>query len=284
MRNFNFLCVLIIVVLNLLACGESTKERQQRETIDSLQNENYQGRMNYEDLQQYLAIIASGLDSISMEENELLMKNTPGENMGYNKQRMKQQLSHVREILARHRDRIDELEKKLASGTGDAKRLHTIITALKQQLEQKDKELAQLRVELDDSKKSISELRNTVTKMQNVQDEQQNTIAEQESKIQKQEEKINNAYVLIASKKQLKSKGLLSGGFLKKKKVDYSNIDLSAFQKIDIRKTLTIPVPQKYKILTPVPAGSYSVSGGTLKILNPEKFWSASNFLIIQID
>lgn len=275
-----FCCML----LSLASCGESAKERMQREAIDSLENANALGRMDYEDLQSYLAIIANGLDSISLEENEIIVGNGDVEN-GYNRQRMQQQLSHVREILARHRNRIEELEQKLAAGQGDAKHLHTIIVALKQQVAQKDAELAQLRADLDDSRKSVSELKSTVNQMREIQEEQNSKIQEQQEKIQSQADQINNAYVRMASKKQLKKEGLLEGGnLLKRAKVDYSRIDLSLFDVIDTRTTTQISMPRKVKILTPMPEGSYRIDAGTLYITNPELFWSVSNFLIIQTD
>lgn len=287
--------LLIIMLLSIsFSCSESAKEKQQRETIDSLRYENMQGQMDYEDLQQYLTIIADGLDSISIEEGEIFI-NTPGESLANNKQRMKQQLEHVRELLSRHRDRIDELERLLATQQGDAKKLHTIVVSLRQQLDQKDQELAQLKSDLDNSRKNITALRNTVTQMQNVQETQEQTIQDQQATIQEQQatidtqaEQMYRAYIKIGTKNELKSEGLLSGGFLKKTKVDYSKIDLSTFQSIDTRTTNTISLPKKYKIMTTVPKNSYKVektdNGNTLYILNPQSFWSVSNFLIIQID
>ncbi len=287
--------LLIIMLLSIsFSCNESAKEKQQRETIDSLRYENMQGQMDYEDLQQYLTIIADGLDSISIEEGEIFI-NTPGESLANNKQRMKQQLEHVRELLSRHRDRIDELERLLATQQGDAKKLHTIVVSLRQQLDQKDQELAQLKSDLDNSRKNITALRNTVTQMQNVQETQEQTIQDQQATIQEQQatidtqaEQMYRAYIKIGTKNELKNEGLLSGGFLKKTKVDYSKIDLSTFQSIDTRTTNTISLPKKYKIMTTVPKNSYKVektgNGNTLYILNPQLFWSVSNFLIIQID
>ena len=60
--------------------------------------------------------------------------------------------------------------------------------------------------------------------------------------------------------------------------------DASLFQSIDIRQTQVFNVPEKSKILTPVPDGSYSFINGTLTITNPELFWSISNYLIIQTE
>lgn len=274
---FIFFSTIMVIAVS---CGESSKEREQREQIDSLENANAQKAMDYEDLQKYLSIIADGLDSISIEEKELFVSPGPTSTEKYNKQGMKQQLDKVREILSRHRERITQLEHQLSNSTGDAKKLHTIITALKQQLAEKDKELEQLRMELDDSRKSIEDLQQKVSSMQSIHDDQQNTIEEQQATI----DKLNKAYIKIATKKELKRDGLLSGGFLKKTKIDYSSIDLSLFETIDMHLTTTISVPDKIKILTPVPEGSYRISNNTITILNPDLFWSLSNFLIIQTD
>lgn len=283
----------IIAILGILqltlfiySCGESGKERDQRKLIDSLEAVNAQGRMEYEDLQAYLSIIAEGLDSISIEEKELLTNNTPGENMGFNRQRMQQNLSHVREILARHRDRIDELEKKLNYEGSTARNLKIIITALREQIESKDRELAQLKADLEDNRKSIAMLTSQVQLINEEKEVQAQTIQNQQETIDRQAEKIYKGYIKIASKKELKASGLLTGGFLKKSKIDYSQIDLKAFKEIDVRKYKVINLPKKSKILTSVPQGSYSLTstsnGSRLEITDPEKFWSVSNFLIIQ--
>lgn len=268
----------------LSSCGESSKERQQRELIDSLQNASAIAKHDYENLQRYLSVIANGLDSISLEEKEIFLTASPNSNEKYNKQNMKQQLDKVRDILARHRERINQLESQLADGQSESNNLRVIISTLKKQLEEKDKELAELRAELDDSKKSISELRTKMASMQVIQDNQQTMIEDQLATIEGQNEKLNKAYVKIATKKELKKLGLLSGGFLKKSKVDYSNIDLTDFETIDTSQTTNIKFPAKGKILTPVPEGSYSISNGTLTIIDAGKFWSLSNILIIQTD
>ena len=118
----------------------------------------------------YLSIIAEGLDSISIEEKELLVNNTPGENMGFNRQRIKQNLDHIREILARHRNRIEGLEKKLNTANGDTKHLRTIISALREQIESKDRELVRLRADLEDNRKSIAMLTSQVQQINKEKD------------------------------------------------------------------------------------------------------------------
>lgn len=277
-----------VMTCGLWSCGESAKEREQREKIDSLQNENVVGQMRYEDLEEYLTIIAEGLDSIELGEDDMRLSMAPGENTTPNKRLMKEKLERVQNIVDRHRTRIAELEQKLANQEGDAKKLHTIVSSLQKQLAQKDRELADLRAELDDSRRDVANLRSTITEMEVVQNAQEQTIEDQKNTIQQQADKMNTGYIKMATKKELKAEGLLTGGFLKKKKVDYSQIDLSKFKSVDIRSTQTISLPKKFKLLTPVPEASYVVesngSGNTLQVTDPALFWSVSNFLIIQID
>jgi len=287
--SFFFVVLLIGLTIVFTACGESATERAQRHMIDSLENVNAQARMDYKDLQQYLSIIAGGLDSISIEEHELQAYSAGAERRGLNRQMMKHQLNHVRDLLSRHRERIAILEQKLDVGNKDAQNLRIIIFALRRQVDEKEREIEKLRIDLENNRKSMSELTGQMQQMQEVQEEQMQTISEQNETIQHQADKLNKGYIKIASKKELKSVGLLTGGFLKKSKVDYSRIDLNLFQCVDIRITERIDLPEKVKILSPMPKGSYEIKpgengGNVLHILDMKAFWSVSRFLIIQIN
>ena len=288
MKTLLKLFVIVLLPFYLMSCGMSKRERQQWNTIDSLQTENIKISMDYADLQEYLRVIAEGLDSISIEERELLINVTPGENLGMNRQRMKQKLNHVREILSRHRERIATLEARLNSENMELKSLRTIITTLRQQLDEKDRELDKLRLDLNNSRKSLAELTEQVQKISEENLAQSQTIQEQQETIEKQADVINLGYVKIATKKELKDIGLLTGGFLKKKRIDYSNIDKSKFNEVDIRSFTSIDIPKKAKVLSNVPSGSYKIENGTtgdvIQILDVDKFWSVSHFLIIQTD
>ena len=287
--SFVFATMLLLNGVLFTSCGESSKERVQREMIDSLKNVSYQNKMNYEDLQRYLYVIAEGLDSISIEEKELFLKNGDIEGKGLNRKRIQQNLAHVRDILSRHRERIAELEQKLENGDETHRQLRTIITALRQQLDAKDKELAQLKADLESNKKSITALTAQIKNLGEEKEDQAQMIQEQQELIKEQNDKLNNVYIKIGNKKELKKLGLLSSGLLKKTKVKYENIDLSQFEQVD-RSFNNISLPKKVKILTPVPSDSYEMvddtkTGGKMLVVTDSiKFWSLSKFLIIQTD
>lgn len=287
-----YLLMATLTTFSFFSCGEKSGSQGNgdQSKIDSLENANTLGQMDNDYLRQSIAMLAEGLDSITAGENEVLNGENP--ELGGNRltrQEMKEKLANVRDVLARHKDRIAELEKQLASakesGSKEAKNLQTIITALRSQLDQKDKELEQLRADLDNSRKSIKEMAGKMEQMNNKMAEMENVQAEQSRTIEAQAEMMNYVYVKIGTKDELKDLGIVTGGnLLKKSKVDYSNINLARFDRKDKRKFTTIPLPKKYKIMTPQPASSYEVVNGQLRILNVEQFWNASNFLVIKID
>ena len=89
-----FACGLLLPMGFLSSCGDSSKEREQRYVIDSLENANFQLKMDHEDLQRYLSVIADGFDSIAIQEKELLPTNDI-EGGRINRQRIKQNLEQV---------------------------------------------------------------------------------------------------------------------------------------------------------------------------------------------
>lgn len=283
-----FACGLLLPMGFLSSCGDSSKEREQRYVIDSLENANFQLKMDHEDLQRYLSVIADGFDSIAIQEKELLPTNDI-EGGRINRQRIKQNLEQVQEKLLRNRERIDALEQQLQNGNANTSKLKSIISALRQQLDEKEQEIIKLKATLEGNKKDVAVLKKQLAKMNEEQQVQENLIQEQKEMIEEQQKQMSSGFVKIGTKKELKKLGLLSGGFLKKTKVDYSQIDISLFDEVDLNTKSSFALPSKYKIMTPVPAGSYNITrdasgGNILEVTDPAKFWSVSKFLIIQID
>ena len=276
--------MLVVMVTGLSACGNKTEQMQN--TIDSLQTALQQREGDYGQLNEFLTVIAEGLDSISAQEGNIFGGNP--ESPTLSRDQVKRNLAEFRQTLARQRERIAELEKQLAAGKGNLAQLRTIVATLKEQLAAKEAEAEELRAQLEDSNKSVAELQSHVAALSQravVQDEK---IAAQGDILRAQDEALNEGFVRIGTKAELKAAGLLTGGGLfSKKKVDYQNLDQSLFQKVDIRQATEINIPaKKVKVLTPAPADSYTVQpvgdGNVLTITNPARFWSASKYLIIQ--
>ena len=283
MKLFKNLLFFAIAALIASSCGQKTEKLQAQ--VDSLQNALAERDSDYGRLNDFLTVISDGLDSIAVQENTLLVCNP--ESPMPNKEQMKLGLRQLKETLQQQRERIASLEKDLKAGRGDAQKLRTIITALKNQIEQKDAQISDLLAQMEQGNIQIGELTAQVSALTQQTEEQQTQITQQTEAMMAQDQALNEGFIKIGTKQELKAAGLLSGGFMKKSKVDYAQVDRSQFQTVDIRQVTEIPIPSRSpKLLTPVPAGSYTLqqdgTSTTLVITDQTKFWSISNFLIIQ--
>lgn len=284
MKKLVFLSVVAVVAMVMASCGNKADELQKQ--VDSLQTALQQQTGDYNRLNEFLTVVSEGLDSISAQENGLLARNP--ESPLPSRSEMKEGLSHLKNTLQEQRERIAKMEKELAAGRGNIKNLQGIIKALKEQIEAKDAQITELLAQLEQSNISIEQLTTRVGNLTQQNVLQEVKIAEQEEVMAAQDQMLNEGFIKIASKKELKDAGLLTGGGLfSKKKVDMSKVDQKLFQKVDIRNVKEIPIPSKKPIIvSPNPQDSYYLEPDgdktILTIKDPGKFWSVSNFLIIQ--
>ena len=284
MKKIVYYVIAATIVVMATSCNGGSNPT--KEQLDSLQTAYDQRNADYNELNEFLSVIATGLDSIALQEGQIL---TPGESPALNREQIKKNLDAYKQTLDTQRQRIDELEKKLKTGNANSAQMKTIIASLKQQLAQKDEEIAQLRKQVDDQNVDINSLKENVENLRQHNEMQAGLIVSQQETILSQDASLNTAYIKIATKKDLKEAGLLTGGFLKKTKVDFTKIDKSLFRAVDIRDVEKIDIPaEKAKVMTPQPENSYRIDkigkNNVLSIINPEKFWGVSNFVIIEID
>ncbi len=282
----------MFILLSAISCkNERVDMSDYVRERDSIMQENQTKTQQLDELNGVLATIATGLDSIAIQEN-ILFTNKGRDGVMLNRQQIAENLKGMADILARQRAKIKMLQDSLANkNTSEGvERLQKVVKFLNQQLAEKDQVIQSLRADLNNSKKDITQLRASLSDMKT-----RVTNAEKKTQVlttvlSKQDEVINECYVKIGTKKQLLAAGLLKGGFLQKKKVSYEDVDKSKFNAVDIRKFREITLKSSNpKILTPQPSNRsfhFEENGdGTcaLVITNPTLFWSVSNFLIIQL-
>ena len=272
-----------IVVMSTSCNGGSASMKEQ---LDSLQTAYEQRNADYNELNEYLGVIATGLDSIALQEGQILKS---GESPTLNREQIKQNLDAYKQTLQNQRERIDAMEKKLKTNQKYSAHLRSIIATMKQQLAQKDEEIGNLRKLVDDKNVDIARLKENVQTLTQRNEMQAGLIVSQSETITAQDAAMHTAYVKIGTKKELKELGLISGGFLKKSKVDFTKVDKSLFKVVDIREASQIEIPaKKAKVVTPQPKDSYRMDlvqqSLVLTVINPDKFWGVSDFVIIQVD
>ena len=281
-----FACMTIIMV----SCTSDKNKEIERlnAQVDSLQRANDQNQSSMNDMLSFVNVLADGLDSIAKQENVLFYSNKGPEGIYVDREQLKKNLEMFEQTLLYQRERISSLSDSLKQKGMSVEKMNRLVKYLNSQIDQKDELIASLRSDLNNKNLSIAQLRQRVQLLT-----ENNTILSEKVETQKkalvtQSEIINECYVKIRTKKQLTDLGIISGGLLKKTKVNTDNIDKSSFMRVDIRSFTEVPINSANpKILTQMPASSYRIekhgNTSTLYILDPTAFWSISNFLIIQI-
>lgn len=238
-----------------------------------------------------MAEIAFCLDTIAVHE-KVIIAGIDEEGNRLSRKGIRNRLEILAQVISEQKEKLGVLEEKFSNSTLQIGKLHSIIEFLENSLSQKDAEVERLKAEVNSRNFSVAALEEKVSLMSDTISEERATNTVQKQQIAKQDALLNEVYYVIGNDDQLVSKGILKkeGKILKKKKVDFSNINKSSLTKGDIRTLKAISIRGKSpKILSDVPKGSYSLDKNsddsyTLRITDPNSFWSANNrILIIQI-
>lgn len=273
-------------LLLLGSCGQSAKMQEQ---IDSLTNIIQMQESQLQSTSTFIDLMNVSMDSV-LNADGLFIVGADKEGVPSNAAKMKANIDAYGDMLNAQRERIAELEQQIKDNNDAAsQKMKTMIAKMKAQIDAKDAEIAVLREEIANNRLNIAELEqknNTLTQNVNVLTAQ-NRI--QQEQLDYANAKISTGYYIVASKKELKNMGILTGGsLLKKSKLDLQDADLANFNKLNVHQNKIIQIPAKSaKILTPNPADSYTIQNnndGTCSLIieNVERFWSVSNYLVVQ--
>lgn len=270
------------------SCTEKTKPLETQ--VDSLRQVCRQQETALHDMSDFMATVSSGLDSLAVHEAGLLLTNQGEGGAVLTKQELKKRLDEFGAYVGKQKMELESLRKQLEQSESEhAEQMRKLLENYEQQLTDKDQMIASLRKEIEQNKKDISKLKTDVSLLSSAKKKLETIRDEQEQTLKNQDEILNQAYVSVGTTKELKAKGILTGGFLAKKKVDPSKMNASNFNSIDIRKYNNVTLnSKKPKLMPQRPASSYTLTpkgDGTsvLTITDPATFWGVSNFLVIRL-
>lgn len=284
-RTFTYIYILIGVI-----AISSCYHKKDQATIlglvserDSLANVLYNRDSMVLAMNSYIGIIASSLDSIKTAE-QIYTLTRDVEGKALSRDVIQDNLNLLESVIKRQRNRIAELDSVLKVTSDSVGYYRQIISYLYAQIDQKDEQINQMRQELNQKDRTITVLKERVNTIQ--QNLEQVETANQEM-IDNNERIQNTGYILAASKKELQAMGVIERGLFKKKNVNYSNIETNRFDLVDKRTFTEISFEDDIKVLSSMPEDSYTITdiqgGVMLRITNPERFWSLTSYLIIQL-
>lgn len=204
---------------------------------------------------------------------------------------IRENMAFIQRTMQLNRDRIAELQKQLQNTNINAANLKETIETLQQQVNEKQQQIEALTAELAKKDVVIQEQAGKINSLNSEKD----ALAQDKSNLQeandakartisKQDKDLNRAWYVFGTKKELKEHNILKNGDVLTR--SYSKNYLT---EVDIRNLKSIPLGSKSaKLLTTHPSGSYTLERDanklyTLRITDPQTFWSVSKYLVILV-
>ena len=268
------------------------KKSQLQVENDSLKMELNQRNAELDEMLGTFNEISEGFRQINAAENRVdLQRGAVAEGSLTAREQIASDIEFIRAQMEENKQQIAKLQQMLKTSKNTSAQLKRAVEQLTQELEAKAQRIEELQAELASKNIRIQELDAAVSDL--TSQKEQLTI-ENEAKAQtvaQQDKTLHTAWFVFGTKKELKDQNILSGsGLFKKGEVmKDENVNKDYFTEIDIRTTKEIKLYSKSAdVLTSHPAGSYELEEDdkgqlTLKIINPEQFWSVSKYLVIQV-
>lgn len=284
------LVLLFISTLFLFSCGGNQAELSAE--LDALKQENAELKLETEQLDekeallteysQFIMDIQNNLNSIRDKENKVLMPQN-GEGIQQSAESIKSDLQQLGALLADNKKKIASMNSKLKNSQGQLNELETIVRSLTKQAEEREVKILGMKSELSDMGVAFDELMATYVNNLAV-------IADKNETIEEQDIALHTAFYAYGTKTELKDNnvitsegGLIGIGKTKKLKDDFNK---QYFTEVNTKELNEIALGvKKADIITTHPAGSYELIGEEtiekIKIINADKFWSVSKYLVI---
>lgn len=280
------LSVTLIAILSLAFVGcqgnKQSADSAERAQTDSLRQVISQKDNEINDMMGTLNEIQDGFNEINAAENRVTI--AKGGERANKEQQIRENIQFIAKTMKHNRELIAKLRNQLKQSSVKGDALKNTLESLSKQLEEKDKQLQQMRAELDAKDIHITELDEAINNLHTNVNNLANESSKKSQVINSQDKQLNTAWFVFGTRKELKEQRIIEGD-----KVLQSNFNKNYFTKIDIRVDKEIKLYSKYaKVLTMHPSSSYILQRDankqyTLKITNPEIFWSTSKYLVILV-
>ena len=281
--------LLSVCVALLSSCGNMGKNDAMKSQNDSLSQVLAQRDAELNGIMEAFNEIQDGFRMINEAESRVDLETGAVEGRS-NVQKIKDDIVFIMEKLDANRKRIAELEEQLKNSRYASSQLKTTIANLNKELFAKTQQIETLQAELASKNIRIAELDDAIVGLtQHVND----LVAENKAKsatVATQDKALNAAWFVFGTSSELKEQKIVSKKFLQKKKVlESDDFNKEYFTQIDIRtdKQIMLYSPEA-ELLTSHPVGSYEFQKNekgqlALLITNPNKFWSVSRYLVIEV-
>ena len=283
------LLYLFTAILFITSCVNDSELQAQLETMKQenedlkIQNEQISEKdVLITEYSQFILDVQSNLDQIRKKENTVLLPKS-GDGIVQTPEQIKEDLQQLGALLADNKKKIASMKLKLSNSSIQMDNLEKVIRTLSAKAEEREVKILGMKSELSDMGVAFDEL--MAAYENNIE-----VIADKNETIENQDNLLHTAYYTFGSKKELISNNVITaeGGFIGigKTKTLKDDFNKDYFTKVNTTELTEIPMGvNKVEIITIHPAGSYELVGEgkveKIKILDGDKFWSVSKYLVV---
>ena len=294
MKTMKNRVVLGICALILFSCQTRVSPEMQKLMAqnDSLKNVAASVQVEANDMLSILNEVESGFALIREAEGHLMVQSvTQQETTPSLREKLASDMEYVTKILKQNKEQLARLQNQLKNSRFQSAELEKRIAGLAREIEEKASLILSLQKQLADQDTRIREMGSEILSLNEDISDLEGTKAAQEQVISSQDKSIHAAWYVFGSRSALKSQNIITRqGLFGAKEILTREFNEAAFTRVDIRNLSNLPLASKRaRILTSHPTASYTLSEETtgmmvLTINDPERFWSASRYLVIQTD
>jgi chromosome segregation ATPase len=285
MKNLGLLTALMAILIAFSSCNskkidrlEAERARLQADSLakDSVLNEWF---TSFNEIEENLAEISDKQEFIT----DVASSESPS--VPDIREQIQLEIKAIQEIMAENDTMLEKLKNQLHSSNIKIKALEETIVKLNQRIEEKDLEIIELREKLIALNIEIESLDQMISNLEKEKQEQQEIIQQKVESINEH----NKVWYVVGTTKYLKDNEIIEKtGFLGSAKKLNDQAETGLFTMGDKRELTSINInSEKADLITTHPDGSYEfVTEGkvitSLTINNPELFWKASNYCVIE--
>lgn len=276
-----------LVLITMFSCKSNVEE------VERLQEENQvlkdQLETNLENVESYftdLNQIEENLKIIKEREDIISAETSVGIELGISQQeRINQDIILIGEMMEKNRELIASLNNRIRNADQRVSGFEQMVARLNQTLEEKEIEIQMLREQLAHMNLQVDLLMARVDTLEQESERKSQLLQEQTIEL-------NAAWFAMGSRRELIDNSIISreGGFLGIGRTNRLKSDFNKdfFTRIDVTRDFDITiVGENPELITSHQSDSYQIvteEGETLlRITDPDRFWSASRYLVIQI-
>ena len=277
--------LLVACALGLSACnltGEKQDAVQQER--DSLQRIINEKDIELDDILSTFNEVQEGIRRINEAEGRVTIADGSRENAS-SREVIRENMEFIQQAMQQNRDMIAQLQEKLKNSSIKATKMQKTIENLQSQIEAQAARIQELEASLAEKDALIEAQGDAIAGLSNdVASLTEDNRAKAE-KVQQQDKELNTAWFVFGTKSELKEQKILTKGDVLKN----GDFNKDYFTKIDIRYDKDLKFYSKSaQLLSTHPAGSYQLAKDKqgqyeLHITDPQKFWSVSKYLVVQV-